>query len=61
MLLLANAALDLAIDKHLMLSPKNQCNKTTTRVYSPLPSGAVGMILGSKQFDFPRIYNASRN
>lgn len=41
-----SAALDLAIEKHLTLSPQIQCHKTSTGVYGPLLSGAVGMILG---------------
>ena len=41
-----SAALDLAIDKHLTLSPKVHCYKITTGVYGPAPSGTTGMILG---------------
>lgn len=40
-----SAALDLAIDKHLTLSPKVQCYEITG-VYGPLHTGTVETILG---------------
>jgi len=41
-----SAALALATDAPLTLSPKVESNKLTTGVYGPFPSGTVGIILG---------------
>lgn len=42
-----SAALDLATDTPLSLSPKAECYKLPTGLYDLLPSGTVGIILKS--------------
>lgn len=42
-----SAALDLATDTPLSLSPKAECYKLPTGLYGLLPSGTVGIILRS--------------
>jgi hypothetical protein len=54
-------ALDLGTDKHLILPPKIQCYKISTRVYGSLPIRDNRNGLGKEWTDFPRIPCASKN
>lgn len=47
-----SAALDLATDMPLTVSPKVERYKLMTNIYGPLPSGTVGIILRRSRLTF---------
>lgn len=56
----ASSALELAVGKHLTLSPQIPCYKIATRLNGPLSPKRVGMF-GKNQFNISRIYCMTNN